>query len=295
MNRQIVLLCIGVLLIAGAVRVHAQAVPPPPEALSPAVSAPQDATPATAATPVMAAPEVPLQDLSKDQLARLEKRERNQYKDCTSPKKNPQAAGAACAAVADALQAKLGDAAMARSVRQRSCTLGNEGGCISYGKAFEASGDLVSARNVWAGGVCASSNACKEVLFYSYANAQQPDLAMAEQFGLPLCEQFDNDPVCKRLVELGSTIDYAGIQERRRQKQIAALNSQISTSDLAIPVLTAEVAVAQAVVDRCSGFIGCGIANVALITTKNNLASAQASNAALHQQRDALVAGAPGQ
>jgi hypothetical protein len=243
----------------------------------------------------MAAPEVPLPDLSKDQLAKLEKRERNQYKDCTSPKKNPQSAAAACAAVADALQTRLGDLAMASSARQRSCNLGNEGGCISYGKAFEASGNIAAARNVWAGGVCAASNACKEVLFYSYANAQPPDMAMAEQLGLPLCEQFDNDPVCKRLVELGSTIDYAAIQERRRQKQIAALNSQIGTSDLAIPVLTAEVAVAQAAVDRCSGFIGCGIANVALITCKNNLASAQASNAALHQQRDALVAAGPGQ
>ncbi|MGA9071600.1 MAG: hypothetical protein WB424_15150 [Terracidiphilus sp.] len=233
--------------------------------------------------------QVTLPELTKTQLASLDKSERNQYKDCTSPKKSAQAAGVACAAVADAVQGKLGDATTANAVRQRACDLGNDSGCMSYGKVLAASGDIDSARRIWNSPACSNSNGCKELLFDSYANSQPPDLARAEQYGLPLCEQFDEDQVCKRLVALGSNIDYQAIQVNRRQKKIAELNDAINASDSNIVADNEAVVLAQANADRCSGW-ACLLAKGVLVAAQAAANKEQANNASMRMQRDQLMA-----
>jgi hypothetical protein len=183
----------------------------------------------------------------------LDKNARNAWKKCGGDLKHKGEVAQACLNVAGPLHAAGNDPA-ARTVLQRSCSLGNTGGCNELGKALFSDGDTAAARMVWTAGPCANGNLCKVSLFDSYADEQPLDLAKADEYGLPLCDQGHDDRVCARMRELGSHADFAAIQEHHKQEQIDALNKQINNSILAIPLLRAQVSLCQTQANNATGF-----------------------------------------
>jgi len=235
-------------------------------------------------------PFIAMPPMSKDQEKRFDKGEKKTYERCAAPPKNTAEAGNACAAIAPVLQNKLGDPAAAAAAQQRACLFGNTGGCVDYGKALAAAGDVAGSRDVWSKGPCADANPCRAQLFYSYATTEPTDRAQAETLGMPMCNEGNDDNACQTLAQIGVPIDFAAVKEARRQKRIAELNSAIGSSDSQIPLLQANLALAQSNAASATGWAAL-LSKGTVVAASLMLSNEQKNNAKLHAQLDACMAG----
>lgn len=229
--------------------------------------------------------------LNKEQEKSLDKGARNALKHCSSGDtvKHRGEISQGCLDLAAPLRNEAHFPEGARAALQRSCSLGNPGGCNELGKDLAAGGDISSARIAWTAGPCANATICKVSLFDSYADDQPPNVAAAEQVGLPLCDQGNDDRVCHRLAEIGSKADFAAIAQHHKDAQIADLNNRINKNTLSIPLLQAQVSLCQVNANNATGFAAL-LAAGELKLAQKELEQAQKDDVTMHQQLEQLMA-----
>jgi hypothetical protein len=213
-----------------------------------------NAAPAANVAPAADAPPPVELFLSKDQLKSIDKGAKNNYTRCSEGHKlGPADIARACVDFGHSYQTSGSDASVPLLAFRRSCSLGSAAGCASVGDVVEASGDTARARDLWSTGPCANDAGCQHKLFNSYASANPPDVAMAVQYGVPLCDQGHDDKVCDQLKAINAPVDFAAIAENHRQQHIADLQSRIGKNAISIPLLQAQVSLNQYNVNNSSG------------------------------------------
>jgi hypothetical protein len=244
--------------------------------------------PGISQTPTISAPAMP--ELNKEQAKKLNKATRKQYERCAA--ESGLSAANDCLGSAVAAHNQLQEAAIEALANQRACAFGNAVGCMSYGKVLAQSGSLDQAHQVWTSGPCKDAAPCQREMFWSIANTTPPNMASAEVYGLPLCQQNDDDQVCKKLIDLGSKFDYGAVVEGRKQRYIADLQQQAGKSDLSLPLLQGNLSLNEYNVNNQTGF-GQLLARGELKLAQMALSSEQKNNAKLHALLDACTGGGP--
>jgi hypothetical protein len=189
-------------------------------------------------------------DLSKDQIKGLDKDSRKLYKHCVEDVSTDSASGGktakgrafakmggvtgvanACLDLSSKLDSELHDGPAVLVALKRSCALGSATGCNALGSSLAASGDVLGARSAWSAPPCGFNQTCQVSLFNSYADATPPNVASAEQVGLPLCDDGGDDRICDRLKQIGAKGDFNAIALRHWNTKVQKIKDDIQTAE----------------------------------------------------------------